>query len=71
MAQNNPMIAKYALIERITTLVLGALFIGVLLYISNANPNPTPFQYAFFRIILALAAGAFTITLHGSAKRQD
>jgi hypothetical protein len=66
MAETNPTIAKYTLIERLSTLFFGAVILGVLLYITFVTPDPTLFQYTFFRIVLAIAAGAATATLPGT-----
>jgi uncharacterized BrkB/YihY/UPF0761 family membrane protein len=66
MAETDPIIARYTLIERLSTLFCGAVIIGILLYIAFITPNPTQFQYTFFRIVLAIAAGAATATLPGT-----
>jgi hypothetical protein len=70
MAQNNATIARYTLIERLATLAFGAVFIGILLWVAFVTPKPTQFQYTFFRIVIAVAAGAATITLPGTLNVQ-
>jgi hypothetical protein len=45
--------------ERLIALFCGVVFVTAILVIAIFNPLPTAFQYAVFRIILALAAAGF------------
>lgn len=43
----------------------GVIFLVTLLILAIKFPTPTPFQYAVFRIVLALAAAGFAAMIPG------
>jgi hypothetical protein len=58
-------LAEMALWEKITATVGGAGFLIALLVIAVLIPEPTDFQIFVFRLILAVAAGAFGSVIPG------
>lgn len=51
--------------EKVTSAVVGVVFIIAILIITLMIPEPTPTQYATFKTILALSAGGFAGILAG------
>ena len=51
--------------EKITAFVMGTAFLIALLTIAVVLRNPTPFQIYIFRVVLALAGGAFAALIPG------
>jgi|GEM_PF-6704960 len=52
-------------VERRVAVASGAAFILIMLAIAIFIPHPSQFQYIVFRIVLALAAAAFMVTVPG------
>ena len=51
--------------ERVAITAIGVAFVATLLSIALFVPNPTEFQVLIFRVVLALAAGAFGALIPG------
>ena len=51
--------------ERIAIFVFGVAFVIGLLALAIQFPRPTPFQYAVFRVVLALAAAGIAALIPG------
>jgi hypothetical protein len=56
--------------ERLLAFSFGVIFVIVLLVLAIVFPNPTQFQYAVFRIVLALAAGGVASMIPGFLSAQ-
>jgi hypothetical protein len=51
--------------QKLTSLVLGAVFVVVLLFIAFLVPDPTTTQWFVFRVVLALAAAGIGAIIPG------